>query len=149
DNGDAYNVSAIGIEKAQKIAYIAFTDYLISTSNYMDAFNATKEVAIDLYGEGSAEYNSVVEAWRAVGIPRPTSIGHSPNWVTECSIYPNPSQGQITINILDGQKYHLNVYNVLGQNVFSKASMQGIEHLELTQLNQGVYTFELINEQGA
>ena len=37
DNGTAYNVKAIGIDKAQAIAYRTLTTYLVPTSVYKDA----------------------------------------------------------------------------------------------------------------
>ncbi|WP_176214845.1 M4 family metallopeptidase, partial [Reichenbachiella faecimaris] len=69
DIGYTYDVSAIGLEAAQQIAYRNLTTYLTSTSQYIDARAGAEQAAIDLYGEESTEYESVVEAWNAVGVP--------------------------------------------------------------------------------
>ncbi|MBC7446705.1 MAG: IPT/TIG domain-containing protein, partial [Hymenobacteraceae bacterium] len=68
DLGVAYNVPAITIEKAGRIAYRAESVYLTSTSVYTDGRQATLQAAVDLYGLGSAEVTAVAQAWRAVGL---------------------------------------------------------------------------------
>lgn len=68
DIGNAYNVPAIGMDKAAAIAYRLNTYYLISTSNYSDARAFGIQAAGDLYGYGSAEVIAVTNAFYAVGI---------------------------------------------------------------------------------
>ncbi len=68
DNGTNYNVTGIGIDKTSKIWYRAQTTYLTTNSQYADARNATLNSAIDLYGSGSAEYQSTLDGWVAVGV---------------------------------------------------------------------------------
>jgi len=66
--GVSYSVPAIGIDKAMKIVFHMHTSYLISTSNYQDAVNASISAAKDLFGESSPEVAAVIEAWKAVGL---------------------------------------------------------------------------------
>ncbi len=68
DNGDAYNVQGIGIEKAEQIIYRTETAYLTSTSVYADWREASVNAAIDLYGASSSEVAQVKNAWNAVGV---------------------------------------------------------------------------------
>ncbi|WP_153798103.1 M4 family metallopeptidase [Foetidibacter luteolus] len=68
DLGQAYNVTAITRFKARLIAYRALTEYLTSTSQYIDARRATLQAAWDLYGQCSQEIISVGDAWHAVGV---------------------------------------------------------------------------------
>lgn len=68
DNNDAYNITAIGLEKAEKIAYITLTEYLSPASNFADMRQATLMATEDLYGLGSDEYEQVTNAWYAVGV---------------------------------------------------------------------------------
>ncbi len=68
DNGDAYNVSAIGQESADKIAFRTLVSYLNNTSQYADARFYSILSAVDLYGGCSAEVESVTKAWYAVGV---------------------------------------------------------------------------------
>jgi Zn-dependent metalloprotease len=68
DNGDAYYVSAVGIDKASLIAFRTQNLYLTSTSDYADARVGAIQAAIDLYGDCSAEEQAVTNAWYAVGV---------------------------------------------------------------------------------
>ncbi len=74
DNGDAYNVTGIGITKAAKIAYRAESVYLTSSSDYADARTYTIQAAKDLYGAGSQEEQTVTNAWYAVGVGAPYGV---------------------------------------------------------------------------
>jgi Zn-dependent metalloprotease len=68
DLGNSYNVTGIGIGDASKIAYRNLTVYLSSTSNYAAARAGAIQAAIDLFGEGSVQVQSTINAWYAVGV---------------------------------------------------------------------------------
>jgi hypothetical protein len=53
----------------------------------------------------------------------------------EFTIYPNPTDGKLTVAFQDGLKAPLNVYNQLGELMISTDSHQ----LDLTPLNAGIY----------
>ncbi len=74
DNNDSYNVTGIGIDKAGKIAYRTESVYLTSSSDYADARTYSIQAAKDLYGAGSAEEQTVTNAWYAVGIGAPYGV---------------------------------------------------------------------------
>ncbi|MEM7481466.1 MAG: M4 family metallopeptidase [Acidobacteriota bacterium] len=73
---DPTNVTAIGMSKAEQIFYRAQTTYLTASSNFQAARNATVSAAGDLYG--SAEVDSVNDAWCAVGVPGCPGSGPGP-----------------------------------------------------------------------
>jgi Zn-dependent metalloprotease len=76
DQGFAYNVTGIGMEKAAKIVYRAESQYLTSNSRYINARNSMIQAATDLYGATSNEVMQVGNAWDAVGVydlPSPPS----------------------------------------------------------------------------
>lgn len=66
DFGRAYRVEGIGTEKAAAIFFRALTVYLTPESDYLDARYAAEQAAIDLHGQGSREYGSVVAAFDAI-----------------------------------------------------------------------------------
>ncbi|MFC4263803.1 M4 family metallopeptidase [Ferruginibacter yonginensis] len=68
DKGTAFNVTAIGIDKAGAIAYRLNSFYLISTSKFADARTFGIKAAEDLYGVGSVEAVQTANAWTAVGV---------------------------------------------------------------------------------
>ena len=68
DVGDVFNVSAIGWDKAEAIAYRNLAVYLTQSSQFTDARAGAIQAAIDLYGAGSPEEIAVTNAWYAVNV---------------------------------------------------------------------------------
>jgi len=62
------SVTGIGLSKAEKIAYRTWVNYLHPTSNFKSARAASYQAAVDLYGAGSPEAQTVRQAWTAVGV---------------------------------------------------------------------------------
>ncbi len=77
DNGHAYDVTGIGADKADSITYRNLTMYLGPHSSYQASADGSVQAAADLYGEGSIEQQTTIEAWCAVGI-NPTILGGTP-----------------------------------------------------------------------
>lgn len=64
-----YNIAtAIGKDKSERIFYRTLTVYLDINSSLEDARAAALQSAMDLYGDGSAEYTSVHNGFDAVGL---------------------------------------------------------------------------------
>jgi len=82
DIGNNFNVTAIGFNKAEKIAYRNLSVYLTPSSNYADARFYSLMATGDLYGYCSAEYASVANAWYAVGIGNAYTPGVQANFET-------------------------------------------------------------------
>lgn len=67
DLGNTFNVSGVGINKAEKIAYR--TEQLLNSSaNYAMARTMSIQAATELYGANSCEVIAVIRAWYAVGV---------------------------------------------------------------------------------
>lgn len=60
-------VTGIGLEKATKIYYTAFTKYLTPGSNFLSAANALLKAASSLYGSTGSEYQQTVKSMQAIG----------------------------------------------------------------------------------
>ena len=75
DNGDAYDVQGLGIEKSRQIAYRTLTVYATRQSQFADIRPASIQAAKDLYGDESVEAKTVAEAWDAVGVYNATPDG--------------------------------------------------------------------------
>jgi len=67
--GEAYDVEGIGIEKAGALIFLTNRAYLTEGSFYNDYYEYSIMAAEELYGAGSAEVQTVKEAWKAVGVP--------------------------------------------------------------------------------
>lgn len=68
DNSETYQVSKIGMNKAEQIAYRNLSVYLTASSQYSDARYFSIRSAADLYGACSEEVIAVTNAWHAVGV---------------------------------------------------------------------------------
>lgn len=68
DRGIDFSVNSIGIEAAANIAYRNLTEYLISSSDYLDSRIGSLLATADLYGVNSSIYQEVEKAWDAVGV---------------------------------------------------------------------------------
>lgn len=66
--GTAYNVPAIGIDKAGQIVFKVNTAYFTENSDYPAFAAYSVQAAEELYGVGSPEALAVAEAWVAVGV---------------------------------------------------------------------------------
>ncbi|MCX6352294.1 MAG: M4 family metallopeptidase [Bacteroidetes bacterium] len=118
DNGNAYNVTAISVKSASRIAYRNLAFYLTSTAQYADARFYSLVAASDLFGLCSNEYKQTVNAWYAVGVggkydslAKPLSGtytvgGTTPDFTTftaaVTSLNRNGVCGAVTFNVRDG-----------------------------------------------
>ncbi|HEY4800379.1 MAG TPA: M4 family metallopeptidase, partial [Bacteroidia bacterium] len=68
DIGSAYNVTAIGMSDAAKIAYRALTVYFTSATTYATARTYAIQAATDLFGACSQQVITCTNAWYAVGV---------------------------------------------------------------------------------
>lgn len=83
DIGNNYSVTSIGMSQAQQIAYRNLIYYLSPNATYQDAYSGSLQAAEDLYGNPSTQYNSVRQAWYAVGIgTNPGSYCSGQTWLT-------------------------------------------------------------------
>lgn len=68
DLGNTYNVTGLGIQESQAIAYRTLTVYLGPTSEYVDARFYSIQAAADLFGACSPQVIATTNAWYAVGV---------------------------------------------------------------------------------
>ena len=71
--GYDFNVVGIGMDKAGQIVFNTNRAYLMENSTYNDFYQYSVETAEQLYGAGSQEVTTVIEGWKAVGLPYASS----------------------------------------------------------------------------
>ncbi|MFC4030811.1 M4 family metallopeptidase [Streptomyces polygonati] len=65
---DGLSVPGIGRDNALKLWYKSLTERFTSTTNYAAARTQSLQAAADLWGSGSATYNTVANTWAAIGV---------------------------------------------------------------------------------
>jgi hypothetical protein len=85
------------------------------------------------------------------GLPLPTGIDNGARNATKFSVSPNPNDGLFSLNLVPKRpaSYNLNVRNMLGQIVYSRIlNVNGnmVEHIDLTEMEKGIYFVSLENE---
>jgi PKD repeat protein len=77
----------------------------------------------------------------------PTSIPTITN-TSKVSVYPNPNNGSFTVELNNVQdKQQLEIYNMLGQNVYGTVVMEGKTQVNFTQ-TPGVYFYRIFSLEG-
>ncbi|MBT2623115.1 M4 family metallopeptidase [Chryseobacterium sp. ISL-6] len=137
DNGFAYSVSGIGLDKAGAIAYRTLTSYLTSSSTYANARTSSIQAAKDLYGVSSNEVTQVTNAWNAVGVGGGTSSAGRVAGAPDASLYtisPNPATDRFTVTF-DGKA---------GKGIVELISLTGKKEIsEKVELTDGVNKLNL------
>lgn len=151
DNGTAFNVSGITIQKAEKIIYRALTTYMTPNTTYMDAYNATKQAAIDIYGAGTNELQQVENAWCAVGVGGCLNVLAVNETIKSDSdafkIYPNPvKNGQFTIES-NTNSAAFEIYDISGKLIKQKEQLsKGENKISILGTQKGVYIVKITSE---
>lgn len=168
-----YNVaSTIGHWKSGQIWYRSLTVYLTKSSLFSDLRTACVNSAKDLYGEGSAEYNAVVQSFQAVGIGEGSNPGTTTdltyddgnpdeyvyetagNWALAVKFTPPVSNAQISevkvyISGEIGQgngSFYLGIYNSDGNNGLPGSAI--LSPYAYTPQETGWQTFNLNGNSG-
>ena len=68
DNGDDYNLTGLGLDTAEAIAFRNLQHYLVRRSQFFDARFGSIQAAEDLYGVCSEAAKETARAWQAVGV---------------------------------------------------------------------------------
>lgn len=140
DNQFSYNITPIGIDKAQNIAFTTFTNYLNATSGYYDAYTQSLQASEDIYGKNSTEYQTVKAAWKAVGIPKEnTDVSIFSKQNNELQVYPNPATIGITIKSSIDRTIQADLYDIVGRRITSVEVKNGNTYVDLSALTKGVY----------
>lgn len=149
DNLFQYNVVGIGMEKSEKIAYRTLTSYLTPTSQYVDAYYAALQAADDLYGDTSQAYQSVKDAWVAVGVLDSISagIGEINTLNNKIQIYPNPTTGMLTVQN-DIHNLSAELVTIMGTTVQQINLKKGQNKIDLSHLSKGIYILKMNSGSG-
>ncbi|WP_317196395.1 M4 family metallopeptidase [Chryseobacterium sp. RR2-3-20] len=151
DIGNNFNVTGITIQKAEKIAYRTLANYLTANSQFIDAYNASKQAVTDLYGATGNEQLQNVKAWYAVGIGNGLlSTSEIKNKIeNQLAVYPNPVKNGIFTIENNSSEGIYEIYDASGKLIKnSDKLLKGNNKINVTGVEKGVY-FVKINIEGS
>lgn len=149
DNNDAYSVTGITIQKAEKIAYKALTTFLTPTSTYMDARYATLQAASILYGQTSNEVTQVARAWYAVGLGEQTASTQNVEMESKLTVYPNPATGdEVYIDSALEDATTVEMYDLSGKKVMSALNLDYKTTINVANYASGMYILKFKSNLG-
>lgn len=121
DNNYVYDITGLGIDKAEKLLMRMILNYLIPTTKFSDARSAALLAANDLWGNKSTEYNTINEAWMAVGVSQ-TTANDDIDSDKVLNVYSSKESVIVEAEIGD----EIVVYNTLGQIVASLVAEENL-----------------------
>ncbi|MDR6920116.1 MULTISPECIES: M4 family metallopeptidase [Chryseobacterium] len=150
DIGNAYNVTGITIEKAEKIIYRALHQYMTPNTTYLDAYNATKQAVTDLYGASSNEQQQNVKAWYGVGIGNGVlSTKEITRAEDHFRIYPNPVKNGVFTIENNRNNASVEIYDISGRLIKATQKLdKGENKVSIDGVKKGVYVVK-INADGS
>ena len=84
-----------------------------------------------------------------MGTLTPTAVGELKINNYELKVYPNPNKGIFTMEVnTNGEKGQIEVYNILGEKVYTKTVNSGINQLNMNNEAEGVYIYKVTTEGG-
>jgi len=150
DIGNAYNVTGITIEKAEKIIYRALHQYMTPNTTYLDAYNATKQAVTDLYGASGNEQLQNVKAWYGVGIGNGIlSTKEITKAEDQFRIYPNPVKNGVFTIENNKNNTSVEIYDISGRLIKAAQKLdKGANKISIDGIKKGVYLVK-INTDGS
>ena len=166
DQSDDYTITQADIGAWVTIPFISPQALTSTTKTYRIAVGAnlhpTDSVGVSVSGLGEYSADGLLDkdgildetagqpGWYTIGdIPmlrmnfNPTTTAVTDAKTNIFSIFPNPTNGLITIGLDNATKYELSVINVLGQIVYSSSINDINTRVDLSSFDKGVYTIEL------
>lgn len=128
---------------------------LINAENYMDyntncykMFTKGQEKRMDT----ALSFPSRITLWQdttniSTGIYTPTNIA-SAAIGSELKIYPNPSNGLVTVEMASNRTFDVEVVNALGQVVYQQTAVKGKKVIDLGDKTKGMYFVFVTDETG-
>jgi hypothetical protein len=63
------------------------------------------------------------------------------------SVYPNPANDILNVTVQSEEVFHLKIYSVNGEIVYSESNLSGIHKIDISELASGNYLIEISNTE--
>jgi hypothetical protein len=76
-----------------------------------------------------------------------TGIGNSQVDVSELRVHPNPNNGEFMVELKDGLRKHVEVFDMMGRSVFSNSTEEDAMEVNISSLVDGIYYVKVQSEE--
>lgn len=90
-----------------------------------------------------------VEALRPVYLKTGVGIAQYGAMQNAVSVYPNPSNGELNVKVNDHENVAMEIYNAVGQKVFSRQLKSAETQIDVSNLSRGIYQVRVVKENAA
>lgn len=142
EHGWVYDVKPIGMDRALDIVFHTHQHYLTPSSGYFDMYQYSLEAADDLFPDDQAIRNSILEAWKAVGITPEVFNTESENASFQISV----NGGSSGMRICDRKIKQINLdLKYLGkQEIPANTPINILIHINYAKISNG--SFNQVND---
>jgi hypothetical protein len=85
-----------------------------------------------------------IEALKPVYLKFGVGIAQVVDLQNKVMVYPNPSNGNLTVSVSDFENANIEIYNMVGQKVFANTLQSGLTHLNVSSFSNGVYQIRIV-----
>ncbi len=135
--------------------YLAIYDGTSTSAPLIGKFCGTNSpgtvTATNSYGALTFEFFSdtytTAGGWQANISCLSTNIDKTEQLNKKISIYPNPAQNYVDINLNNNKFNEISLYNSIGENIYNTNNNSNIVRLDVSTLHKGVYFIKLKNSE--
>jgi len=95
---------------------------------------------------GGGEDYSFLAKWQPCNSPQ--GVNELPGSNNEIRIYPNPSSGVFTIKSSSSQSSSVEIYNMLGEGIYTRRINSESTQIDLNSQPSGIYLYRITSEKG-
>ncbi|MEO0898507.1 MAG: M43 family zinc metalloprotease [Bacteroidota bacterium] len=116
----------------------------------LSALNGESNVRIALVGYNGFGNNIFIDNIRMEGECQPDFVSVTPEEVSEIRLFPNPTRGQLSLDLNEHSKIEIEIWNIMGQRLWSVTSLPidnlGLHQIDVSHLNRGNYLLRIKGE---
>lgn len=136
---DNINLPAMSVNEPASHGYILYSIKPKASLAIGTAINNTANIYFD--------YNDAIVTNTTLNtITTPQSVQYLTNGTLEASVYPNPANGSVYVDVTGNENFSTDLYDMLGRNVRSAKGVNGKAVINVKDIPAGMYMLRLTNK---
>jgi hypothetical protein len=112
-------------------------------------FEQPTRVFFNPYIKSNLWVNSFGNGMEMGVVPILTSVNQIPAQNGAVNLYPNPNHGRFYIeSSVDSRQWSVEVYNILGEKVYSSMLNTGVNQIVINNDSKGIYMYRILDKEG-